>query len=83
MLFHDHRVRNGQPLAGPFADGFGREKRVKDLASNVRRNAASRIGHANYGILGFRAGVDRDRALRAAILTASSQRRLQTVRYSS
>src|SRR5688572_12275627 len=45
---NDDRPRDGEPLAGTFADGLGGEERIEDLVEMLRGNAAAVVGNAHF-----------------------------------
>src|SRR2546427_9873127 len=63
MLLHNDRMSDSQTLSGSFADGFGREERVKDFSTNGFRDPCACIADSNLNPVSQSAGADRDRPL--------------------
>src|SRR5271156_2516924 len=63
VFFHDDGARQGEALAGTFADFLGGEKRVEYFAANSFGNPRAAIPHGDDDRVAILAGFDDDQAL--------------------
>src|SRR5271163_2107939 len=62
VLFDDDGARQGEALAGTFADFFGGEKRIEDLSANPFRDSGAAILHGDDDAVAVLASTDDDEA---------------------
>src|SRR5271155_3774679 len=63
VFFHDDGARQGEALAGTFADFLGGEKRVEYFAANSFGDSRAAIPHGDDDRVAILAGLDHDQAL--------------------